>query len=256
MAEAMVKGVLDRRLAQPREIVASDPDPARRRLLGEDYGVLTIDENARALDGAEVVVLAVKPQNIGQVLADLRGKPGEGQIVLSIAAGIDIETLRSGLQHDVLVRAMPNTPARIGQGVTMWTATQKVSPEGRNMAASILRALGEEVYVEDEKYLDMATALSGGGPAYVFTFMEALIDAGVHMGLPRDISQKLVVETVRGSAALARETGEHPAVLRNTVTSPGGTTAEALLVMEQGGLRGLLMQAVLAAYRRAQSLGK
>ncbi|MCH8087921.1 MAG: pyrroline-5-carboxylate reductase, partial [Chloroflexi bacterium] len=122
--------------------------------------------------------------------------------------------------------------------------------------ASILRALGDEIFVEDEKYLDMATALSGGGPAYVFFFIEALIDAGVHMGLPRDIAEKLVVETVLGSASLARQSGTHPAILKNMVTSPGGTTAEALLVMEEAGLKGTVIRAVLAAYSRAQSVGK
>ena len=256
MAEAMVKGVLDRQLVQAREIVASDPDPTRRSLLSENYGVEAIGDNVQALNGSDVAVLAVKPQIILQVLTELRGKVGEAQLVLSIAAGVNIETLRNGLRHDVLIRAMPNTPARIGQGVTMWTATEKVGPEGRERGASILRALGEEIYVDDEKYLDMATALSGGGPAYIFAIMEALIDAGVQMGLSRDVSQKLVIETVRGSATLARETGEHPAVLRNMVTSPGGATAEALLVLEEGRLRGLLMRAVLAAYKKAQSLGQ
>ena len=256
MAEAIIKGVLDRRVVQGREVVASDPDQGRRQWLSDSYGVQAIDDNVQALNGAEAVVLAVKPQNVAQVLPELQGKAGETQLFISIAAGINLETLCSGLQHDLLVRAMPNTPARIGEGITMWTATHKVGQEGKEAASSILRALGEEVYVEEEKYLDMATALSGGGPAYVFLIMEALIDAGVLMGLSREVSQKLVIETIRGSASLAQKSGAHPAVLRNMVTSPGGTTAEALLVMEEGGLRGVLMQAVMAAYEKAQGLGQ
>ena len=256
MGEAIIKGVLDRGIARDTEIVASDPDPARRRALAEGYRVKTIEDNAQALKGAEAVVLAVKPQTIPQVLSGLQGEIEKDQLVLSIVAGVGLEKLRSGLQHDVLIRAMPNTPARIGQGITMWTATEKVAPEGKEAGAAILRALGEEVFVEDEKYLDMATALSGGGPAYIFEVMEGLIDAGVYMGLPREVSEKLVVETVRGSAALARESGDHPAVLRNMVTSPGGTTAEALLVLEEAGLKGLLIRAVQAAYNKSRNLGQ
>ncbi|MFQ5873078.1 MAG: pyrroline-5-carboxylate reductase [Dehalococcoidia bacterium] len=256
MAEAIIKGVLDQQVAQAEGIVASDPDPARRTWLADNYGVRAIENNLEALNDGEMVVLAVKPQTMPRVLTELQGKPGDDQLVLSIAAGVNLETIRSGLAHDLLIRAMPNTPARIGQGVTMWTATNKVGPGDKEAGASVLRALGEEVYVEDEKYLDMATALSAGGPAYVFTFMETLIDAGVHMGLSREVSQKLVIETVQGSAALAEETGAHPAALRNMVTSPGGTTTEALLVLEEGGFRGLLMRAVLAAYQKTQGLIK
>ena len=176
--------------------------------------------------------------------------------MLSIAAGVGVERLRSGLEHDILIRAMPNTPAQIGRGVTMWTATEKVDKEAREAGASILRALGEEIFVEDEKYLDMATALSGGGPAYMFMIIESFIDAGVHMGFTRDIAEKLVVQTMRGSVSLYQESGKHAAVLKNMVTSPGGTTAEALLVLEEAGFRGLLTRAVLEAYHKAQDVGK
>ncbi len=256
MAEAIIKGVLDSRIAQANEIVASDPDTSRRDLLSSRYGVEATTSNTEALSSGEITVLAVKPQTLSQVFSDLEGQSNDGRVVLSIAAGVKLDTIRSGLRHDLLVRAMPNTPARIGRGITMWTATEGVDSRGKEACSAVLRALGEEVYVDDEKYLDMATALSGSGPAYVFTFIEALIDAGVHMGLAREISQKLVLETVLGSAALVKEMDAHPAVLRNMVTSPGGTTAEALLALEEGGLRNTLMQAVLAAYRKSQGLGR
>lgn len=256
MAEAIIRGILERQIAQAGEIVASDPISSRRTHLSDKYGIAATTSNADALSSAEITVLAVKPQTVPQVLSELEGRFGDGQVVLSIAAGVKLDAIQSGLKHDLLVRAMPNTPAQIGRGVTMWTATERVDSEGKKACASVLQALGEEVYVDDEKYLDMATALSGSGPAYVFVFIEALIDAGVHMGLTREVSQKLVLETVQGSAALVKETGVHPAVLRNMVTSPGGTTAEALLALEEGGLRNTLMQAVLAAYKKSQGLGE
>ncbi len=256
MAEAIIRGVLDRDVARAEDIVVSDPVPARREALTSGYKINAVDDNVQAVMGADAVILAVKPQVMPKVLPELRGKIAPDQLLLSIAAGVGVKRLRDGLGHDVLIRAMPNTPAQVGQGITVWTATEKVSLEDRETGAAILRALGEEIFVEDEKYLDMATALSGGGPAYVFFFIEALIDAGVHMGLPRDIAEKLVVETVLGSASLARQSGTHPAILKNMVTSPGGTTAEALLVMEEAGLKGTVIRAVLAAYSKAQGVGK
>ncbi len=255
MAEAMIKGLLDKKLIQADQIIASDPDSARRSLLSDKYKTRVTTENLEALHDSDVVVLAIKPQAVPYVLQELQGHLDNGQIFLSIAAGVRLDTIRKGISHDTLVRAMPNTPSRIGQGMTMWTCSNKVEKDGRETVAAILGALGEEMYVDDEKYLDMATALSASGPAYIFTIMEALIDAGVHIGLTRDISEKLVIETMRGSVSMAKESGSHPAVLRNMVTSPGGTTAEALLVLEKGGLRGLLVEAVLAAYKKAQSVG-
>jgi len=149
---------------------------------------------------------------------------------------------------------MPNMPVQIGEGMIVWTTTNDVSQEQKGMAQSILDALGEELYVEDEKYLDMATALSGSGPAYVFLFIEVLIDAGVHIGLPRSVARKLVVQTIIGSSDAVREMGKHPAELRSIVTSPGGTTTEALLQLERGGFRSILLEAVTAAYSKSKHL--
>jgi pyrroline-5-carboxylate reductase len=151
---------------------------------------------------------------------------------------------------------MPNTPAQIGEGITVWTASASVSEGQKETARAILSALGEEIFVEDENYLDMATALSGTGPAYVFLFMEALIDAGVHMGFPRRIAEQLVVQTLRGSVDYYQKAEHHPAGLRNQVTSPGGTSAEALYYLEKAGFRTAISRAVWAAYQRSLELGK
>ncbi len=255
MAEAIIRGVIERGVAGPADIMVSEPIAPRRSILTDTYNVSTTDDNLAALQGPEAVVLAVKPQIMPHVLDQMKGWVSERQMVLSIAAGVKLGTLADGLGHDVLVRAMPNTPAQIGRGITMWTTGAGAGPEARDAASNILQALGEEIYVEDEKYLDMATALSGGGPAYTFLVIESLIDAGVHVGLSRDVAEKLAVETIAGSAQLYRESGKHAAELKNMVTSPGGTTAEALLVLESGGLRGLFINAIVEAYRKAQRVG-
>lgn len=255
MAEAIIRGVIERGVAGPADIMVSEPIAPRRSTLTDTYNVSTTDDNLAALQGPEAVVLAVKPQIMPHVLDQIKGRVSERQMVLSIAAGVKLGTLADGLGHDVLVRAMPNTPSQIGRGITMWTTGPGAGPEARAAAAGILQALGEEIYVEDEKYLDMATALSGGGPAYTFLVIESLIDAGVHVGLSRDVAEKLAVETIAGSAQLYRESGKHAAELKNMVTSPGGTTAEALLVLESGGLRGLFINAIVEAYRKAQRVG-
>ena len=150
---------------------------------------------------------------------------------------------------------MPNTPSQVGQGMSVWTALPEVSSEDIDLAQGILKTLGKEIYVSEEKHLDMATALSASGPAYVFIFLEALIDAGVYLGLQRDMAETLATQTIHGSIALVRESGKHPADLRNMVTSPGGTTAEALLALEEGGFKGILLDAVIAAYQKAITLG-
>jgi pyrroline-5-carboxylate reductase len=177
--------------------------------------------------------------------------------VLSIVAGAPISKISAGLGHELVVRSMPNTPAQIGEGITVWTAAPGVSERQRDAARQILGALGEEIYVEDETYLDMATALSGTGPAYVFLFMEAMVDAGVHLGFPRRIAEQLVAQTVRGSVDYYRRaSAEHLARLRNQVTSPGGTSAAALYYLEKAGFRTAISRAIWAAYERSQELGR
>jgi pyrroline-5-carboxylate reductase len=175
---------------------------------------------------------------------------------LSIVAGAKISAIGQGLDHKAIVRSMPNTPAQIGEGITVWTASEAVSEEQLEHARTILTALGEEIYVDDEDYLDMATALSGTGPAYVFLFLEAMVDAGVHLGFPRYIAEKLVIQTLHGSVEYVRQTPSHLARLRNQVTSPGGTSAEALYFLERAGFRTALSRAIWAAYQRSLTLGE
>ncbi len=255
MGEAMLAAVLGRKLSTPESVSVGEIDESRRRHFEQRYGVTATSDNWLAASKSDVVVVAIKPQNLAKAMADLSGKLKPAQLVLSIVAGARIDTLRNGLKHDPLVRSMPNTPAQIGEGITIWTATAEVTARQRELAASILGALGKEIYVDDEKYLDMATAVSGSGPAYFFLFVEALVESAVRIGLPRDVAERLVLQTMIGSAHLIDRSGRTPAELRRTVTSPGGTTAEAIAQFEKGGFAQLVMQAVTAAYNRARQLG-
>ncbi len=255
MAEALIRGLLSKGLATESQITASDPLQERRAHLSEQLGIRTCCSNVEAVAGAELVVLAIKPQALGEVLEELADRIDSSALLLTIVAGARIDTIRSALGTGAIVRIMPNTPGQIGEGISVWTATGQVSPPQMEQAREIVRALGEQVHVEDEEYLDMATALSGSGPAYVFYFAEALIDAGVHLGFSRAVARKLVLQTVRGSAIFAQKTGLHAAVLRNMVTSPGGTTAAGLYQLDKGGLRAAVSRAVWAAYQKARYLG-
>lgn len=256
MGEALVKGMLAIGHLEPAQIVATDALPERRRQLAERYGVLVTEDNGEAASSAEIVVLAVKPQAIRQAMASINGRMERHQLVISIAAGVPISLIVERMHHLAVVRAMPNTPGQIGRGVTVWTATPQVTPAQLEQTRSILGALGVEVYVDDERYLDAATALSGSGPAYVYLFYEALVDAGVHIGFSRAQAEKLVYHTVIGSLEYLKQDGRHPAELRNAVTSPGGTTTEALLEMEDSRIRAGIVKGVVAAYRRSIALGK
>jgi pyrroline-5-carboxylate reductase len=244
---------LTKKVAAPQDVVVSDVSPVRRELLSREYGVSTLADNRKAVAHADLIILAVKPQNLPQVMEEIKGLAPQ-QLVLSIIAGATLSSLCQGLDHSSVVRAMPNMPAQIGEGMTIWTATAETEQKQKKLAQTILGALGKEIYVTDEKYLGMATALSGSGPAYVFLFIEALVDAGVHIGLPRDMAQELVIQTILGSTLTVEKTGKHPADLRNMVTSPGGTTTEALLQLEKGRFRSLLLEAVAAAYKKAERL--
>jgi pyrroline-5-carboxylate reductase len=258
MAEAMIGGLIRQQLAQPEALLAAGPRQERLDQLSQRYAIQGEIDNAQAARRADVVVLSVKPQRLDRVLAGLKGCLQPGALVLSIVAGASIDKISRGLGHQVIVRSMPNTPAQIGEGITVWTASPGVSELQLEMTRTILGALGEQVFVEEENYLDMATALSGTGPAYVFLFMEAMVDAGVHLGFPRRIAEQLVAQTVRGSVDYYthRDDPVHLARLRNEVTSPGGTTATALYYLEKAGFRTAISRAVWAAYERSQELGK
>jgi pyrroline-5-carboxylate reductase len=256
MAEAMIKGLLDHKLLPADHITASDVRAERGAELAERYRVSPAQDNVVAARDSDIVVLSVKPQFVGEVFEDLGQeviKPNA--MVLSIVAGTTIGRIAKGLNHQAIVRVMPNTPAQVGMGMSVWTATSAISEAQRQQAKTILAALGKELYVNHEDYLDMATALSGTGPAYVFLVMEALIDAGVHMGFSRRVAEQLVLQTMGGSVEFARASRLHPAELRNMVTSPGGTSAEALYQLEKGGLRTVISKAVWAAYQKSKYLG-
>lgn len=255
MGEAMLSALLDKRLSTPRDITVSDIAEARRQYLAQKYGVTVTAENEEAVYGKAVIVLAIKPQNLNPVMTELKGQLKPVQLVVSIIAGARIVTLSSELSHKSIVRVMPNTPAQIGEGMSVWTATAEVTKQQKEWAASILGAMGKAIYVEDEKYLDMATAISGSGPAYVFLFMESLIDTAVHIGIPSDMARELVFQTVLGSAHFAQKSDKSLAELRRMVTSPGGTTAEALAQFEKGNFTDLVLRAVVAAYDKAKKLG-
>jgi pyrroline-5-carboxylate reductase len=255
MAEAMIRGLFEKHLVPPSHVLVTGPRRERRADLAKRFGVKALASNADAAEAAHVVVLSVKPQMLSAVMRDLGGKLREDQLVISIVAGAPLAVIRGGLDHEAIVRAMPNTPAQIGMGVTAWTATDAVDREQRERAKAILGALGEELEVEEEGQVDMATALSGTGPTYVFLLMEALVDAGVHLGFSRRVAEELVLRTVEGSAAFARQSDRHLAELRNMVTSPGGTSAAAIYELEKGTLRTVLSRAVYAAYRRTRELG-
>jgi pyrroline-5-carboxylate reductase len=256
MGEAIISGVLADGPVAPSSVVASHPRPQRLEELRNRFQVQTNSDNRQAVASADVVVLCVKPQVLPRVLAELREAVHPRAFVLSIVAGARIGTIAANIAHSAVVRCMPNTPGQIREGVSVWTATTEVSPPQRQQAQAILRALGRDLFVENEAFLDMATAVSGTGPAYVFLLMEALIDAAVHLGFSRADARQLVQATIRGAAIFAERSGLHPAELRNMVTSPGGTSAAALYQLEKGGFRTVISKAVWAAYQRSIALGQ
>ena len=256
MAEAMIAGLLRGELVAPVQIVASHPRPERRDALRTEYGIRVVGGNVEAVEGADVVLLGIKPQMLAKVGREIAPALKRGKLVISIIAGATTAALKNALKHDQIVRSMPNTPAQLGRGMTVWYATPKVTAAQKDQARVLLGSLGNQLEVDDEKYVAMATAVSGTGPTYVFLVMEALIDAAVHLGFPRHIAHDLVIETLEGSTLFAKSSGMHPAQLRNMVTSPGGTSAAALHELESGRLRTVLSEAVWAAYRRTEELGR
>jgi pyrroline-5-carboxylate reductase len=256
MGEAMIRGLLGLEIVEPQQIIASDPWQERLDYLADRYKISVTLDNRETAEVGNIVILSIKPQSIPYVLPDIRGHLRRQDLLLSIIAGVPINKLADGAAHASVIRAMPNTPAQIGMGITVWTATAQVSDMHREQGRMILGSLGDEIYLEHESYLDMATALSGSGPGYVFMMMEALIDAGVHLGFSRHIARQLVFQTMRGSVEYASQSSKHVAELRNQVTSPGGTTAAALYHMEKGGLRTVISRGIWAAYQRSVELGK
>jgi pyrroline-5-carboxylate reductase len=256
MAGAMIGALLRKNEVNPEQITAADPYPNQRELIKSKYGIKVTGENQQAVEKADIVILAVKPQVLPDVFEDLKGKIPAKSLVFSIVAGMPISTIQKGLSHKSVIRSMPNTPAQISAGMTVWTDSDSVTESQRDEARTILEAMGQQLYMEKEDALNMATAVSGTGPTYAFLLAEALIDAAVHLGFSRRDARLIVLETLKGSVRFAQQSELHLAQLRNMVTSPGGTSAEAIYQLEKGGMRTILSKAVWAAYQKSQLLGE
>ncbi|PON13499.1 pyrroline-5-carboxylate reductase [Candidatus Entotheonella serta] len=255
MGEAMIKGLLAQDVVSPHQILASDPLEERRAYIRQTYAVQSTDDNLQAIADASIIILSIKPQVLPAVMPGLQGKIPPRALLLSIIAGARIESLSRGFGHTRIVRTMPNTPAQVGMAMTVWAATPEVNPEQQAQARVILQALGEELAVSSEHYIDMATGLSGPGPAFTYLFLEAMIDAGVQLGFSRAEAQQMTLQTVAGSVELMRQSGDHPAALRNQATSPGGATAAGLYALEKSGVRTAICDAIQAAFERTRELG-
>ena len=255
MGEAILTATLAKGVLTARDVCVAEISDERRSAIKTRHAVMATPIPAEAIVDADMVLFAIKPQEFNVVASQLRGKMTPQQTVVSIMAGVPIERMQRALDHAAIARVMPNTPAAIGEGMSVWTARAEVDDAARERVKAILGALGRQEYVDDEKYLDMATALSGSGPGFVYMLLEAFIDAGVHIGFRRDVAETLALQTFVGAAKYAETTGKHPAQLRNEVTSPAGTTAAGLLVLESAGVRGAIIDAVEAAYNRSRELG-
>ena len=256
MGEAIIHALVGVGKVVPEQIVASDVLVKRGEELQARHGVRVTTDNVDAASEADIVILSVKPQVLPSVTPELRGHIPPEALVFSIVAGMPIATISTGLDHAAVVRTMPNTPAQVGEGMTVWTAAPAVTEAQRAQAQAILQTMGLEVYVTHEDALDMATAVSGTGPTYVFLLMEAMVDAAVHLGFSRSQARLIVIQTVLGSVKFAQQSDIHLARMRNMVTSPGGTSAEAIYQLEKGGMRTILSKAIWAAYQKSCLLGK
>ncbi|HVU85806.1 MAG TPA: pyrroline-5-carboxylate reductase [Pirellulales bacterium] len=255
MATALARGFLSAGLATAERIVASDPYPTAREQFATETGGRIADSNREVAAAADVIFLAVKPQQMSQVLAELRGHAKREHLVISIAAGVPLAALAGGLgDAPRLVRVMPNTPCLVGSGASGYCLAPNATAEDAALVDKLLGAVGIARRV-DESLLDAVTGLSGSGPAFVYVLIEALSDGGVKMGLPRDVALALAAQTVRGAAEMVLATGEHPGALKDAVTSPGGTTIAGLAALEAAGARAAMIAAVEAATRRSTELG-
>ncbi|MGE4559887.1 MAG: pyrroline-5-carboxylate reductase [Desulfobulbus sp.] len=255
MAEAMIRGILASGLVNPDKVMVAEPDQARRDFLQSRYGIACGTDPQELCAQCTVLVFAIKPQLASRVLKAYQPFLGEQHLVISIMAGVPLAALARQLGDSRrLIRVMPNTPALVLAAATAFSPNPKATEQDRAIAQALFSAVGNCVEVP-ENQLDAVTGLSGSGPGYVFTFIEAMIDGGILAGLPRPVAEKLVLQTVYGSAKLALETGEHPAVLKGKVTSPGGTTIAGIQALEEGALRGVVMAAVEAATERSRELG-
>lgn len=256
MGSAIITGIVNHHVMDAAEIFISDPDTGKCNTLNTLLNVNVAASNAEAVKNADVVLIAVKPQFLEGALQSIREEISPDVLLMSIVAGVPVSRFLDALETKRVVRIMPNTPAQIGEGVCGWFATDTVTPDQKTLAQEILSALGLQFEVKREADLDLVTAVSGSGPAYVYLFIESMIDAAVQIGLPRPLAEKIVLQTVSGSADYMKKTGKHPVILKNEVTSPGGTTAAALAAMEKEGLRTAVTEGILACLRKTIELGR
>ncbi len=256
MATALAKGFIQAKLATPKQIFASDPIDAARKYFSKETGAKNSDSNLEVVRFANILVLAVKPGNVAELLQEIREEFAEKHLLISIAAGVPIAKLEGGLSNSArVIRVMPNTPALVGSSATAFALGKSATANDGKLAEKLFSAVGIAFQLK-ESLLDAVTGLSGSGPAYVYLMIEALSDGGVASGLPRDVATKLAAQTVFGSAKMVLETGQHPGVLKDMVTSPGGTTIEGLHELEKGKVRGALINAVRAATEKSRKLGQ
>ncbi|MDI6892116.1 MAG: pyrroline-5-carboxylate reductase [Actinomycetota bacterium] len=255
MGEALLKGILQSGALKPDGVVVSDVRKERLAQIKADYGVNIASDNVAAVKGADAILLAVKPQQLDEVLNEIADHLGESQVLISIAAGVSTKHIYDGVKKSLpVIRVMPNSPALVGASISVVSPGKHATREATELAAGIFSSVGEVVQL-DEKFQNATTALSGSGPAYFYLFVEALIEAGIKAGLARDVATKLVVETMIGAGTMLKKTGKHPALLKDMVTSPGGTTIAALEVFEEAGFRAGVFRAIEAAMKRAKELG-
>lgn len=261
MAQAMISPLIDTKVQPAEEITVYDVSTNAMDHVSSSYpGIGVAQTIPDCVADADLIVLAVKPQNVNKVYAEIRRARSastlrDDAVILSIIAGLPISSFANGTGLPKVARSMPNTPAQIGKGVTVWSCTDSVSLGERSRIKEVLCCFGKAIFVDDESFIDMSTSISGSGPAYIFLLMEAMIDAGVHMGFSRDTATTLVHHTLLGSTLYAMETGTHPAILRNSVTSPAGTTASAIYELENGKFRVVIKDAIWACYRRSLEMG-
>lgn len=256
MAEALCRSLINIRLSEADRIIVSDVLPERCRLLSQETGIQTTQNNQDVASFADIIIFAVKPPMMNEILHDLRNSITQRHLAVSIAAGIPLRFIESRLQTGIrVIRVMPNTPCLVGLSATAFALGQHATHADGQLVSTLFNSVGK-VFQLDEKYLDAVTGLSGSGPAYVYLFIEALSDGGVRMGLPRDVATTLAAQTVLGASKMVLETGQHPALLKDAVTSPGGTTIEGISTLEDCGFRAAVINAVEAATLKSKKLGE
>jgi pyrroline-5-carboxylate reductase len=253
MTTSMIQNILNKNILSPSQIIVSNRNEKKNSFFQNNLGIKTITNNYDACLNSDIIMIAVKPQSLENVMTNIKNI--ENKLILSVIAGIPLKTYKNNLNSQKIVRIMPNTPTIIGEGMSVWSSLN-LNDTDLSLTKDLLKSFGKEMYVDNENYLDIATAISGTGPTYLYLLAESMIDSGVHLGLSRDKAEELVHQTLLGSAKHLIQSNTHPAILRNHITSPGGTSAEAIAVLEKNGLRSNLSEAIWAAYHRSVELGK